>query len=270
MKITNTSLLIAVTTKGIVNYKMSLGSTGHVIYNDFIETTIKKLNGNNYLFIFDNVSFHNNEVILKKITDSKNNFMFLPPYSPDLNPVENVNSIIKQDIHKSILAEYITGNLHTKIKEEHTKEVIENKKYNSLMVSNEMKNLKITVDNFKNIIKNETKNSIREQTINIKKNNEDKLIICNKVNEMKKTEKTKMKNCINLKITDEKLKTKIRIKQNKKHCTTLIKSFIDSSINNFNNNYDKGRIELIFTRAFTYDFTKIHNELKDRIVFLKS
>ena len=132
-KLKNTSLLMALTTKGIVSYVMNNDSTNCIIYDDFIDETIKKLNGKNYLFIFDNVSFQNNKYILKRITDSGNTFLFLPAYSPDLNPIENVNYIIKDDIIKAILDDYISGNLYTKIKNEHNNEV---KKKNYLVVIN--------------------------------------------------------------------------------------------------------------------------------------
>ena len=269
-KLKNTSLLMALTTKGIISYVMNNNSTNCIIYDDFIDETIKKLNGKNFLFIFDNVSFHNNKYILKKITDSGNTFLFLPAYSPDLNPIENVNSIIKDDIKKNILNDYMNGNLYTKIKNEHANEVKENKEYNSLMILNEKNNLKNTIVNLKKVIKEEHKNSTAIEISDIKKSNEDKLIKNNKILEIKQNNKLKMKECIKSRIKEEKEKTKIRTKKNKKHCSSLIKSYIESSIIKFNKNYNDEHIKSIFSRAFTFNFEHIDTELKDRIIFLKS
>lgn len=261
---------MALTTKGIISYVMNNNSTNCIIYDDFIDETIKKLNGKNFLFIFDNVSFHNNKYILKKITDSGNTFLFLPAYSPDLNPIENVNSIIKDDIKKNILNDYMNGNLYTKIKNEHANEVKENKEYNSLMILNEKNNLKNTIVNLKKVIKEEHKNSTAIEISDIKKSNEDKLIKNNKILEIKQNNKLKMKECIKSRIKEEKEKTKIRTKKNKKHCSSLIKSYIESSIIKFNKNYNDEHIKSIFSRAFTFNFEHIDTELKDRIIFLKS
>lgn len=38
----------------------------------------------------DNVIFHKNIVIKRLIEDSGHKIMFVPPYSPDFNPIENM------------------------------------------------------------------------------------------------------------------------------------------------------------------------------------
>jgi uncharacterized protein YchJ len=75
----------------------------------------------------------------------------------------------------------MNGNLYTKIKNEHNNEVKENKEYNSLMVLNEKNNLKNTIVNFKKVIKEEHKNSTATEISDIKKSNQDKFIINNKI-----------------------------------------------------------------------------------------
>jgi hypothetical protein len=50
---------------------------------------------------------------------------------------------------------------------------------------------------------------------------------------------------------------------------SIIKAYVDLSITKFNNEYDATKINNIFERAFTFDYTKIHSELKDRIIFIQ-
>lgn len=41
------------------------------------------------VIVMDNATFHKNMAILKMITDADHIIEFLPPYSPDFNPIEN-------------------------------------------------------------------------------------------------------------------------------------------------------------------------------------
>ena len=43
----------------------------------------------------DNVSFHKSKKIKKLVEDSGNHLLFIPPYSPDFNPIEEVFSKLK-------------------------------------------------------------------------------------------------------------------------------------------------------------------------------
>ena len=46
--------------------------------------------------ILDNATFHNNSTVIKAFTDIGLNVLFLPPYSPDLNPIENYWAVLKK------------------------------------------------------------------------------------------------------------------------------------------------------------------------------
>jgi len=57
----------------------------------------------------DNVSFHKSREITRIFCNSTNKLLFIPPYSPQFNPIELVFSQMKQnfnintkDIHKNI------------------------------------------------------------------------------------------------------------------------------------------------------------------------
>lgn len=47
-------------------------------------------------FVLDNLSSHKSEYVIKLCKDKGINIMFLPPYSPDLNPIEKLWSKVKQ------------------------------------------------------------------------------------------------------------------------------------------------------------------------------
>jgi len=49
----------------------------------------------------DNATFHRSVVMLKMITDAGHIIEFLPPYSPDFNPIENKWSEKKAFIRKN-------------------------------------------------------------------------------------------------------------------------------------------------------------------------
>ena len=50
--------------------------------------------------MLDNVRFHHCKKTLKLITDTDNNYIFTPPYSPNNNPIEVIFSIIKNKFKK--------------------------------------------------------------------------------------------------------------------------------------------------------------------------
>jgi len=51
--------------------------------------------------VMDNVSFHKNSKITDAIESVKANVLYLPPYSPEFNPIENMWSKIKSNLKKS-------------------------------------------------------------------------------------------------------------------------------------------------------------------------
>jgi transposase len=53
-----------------------------------------------YYFMLDNVRFHHCKKTLKLITDTNNNYIFTPPYSPNNNPIEVIFSIFKNKFKK--------------------------------------------------------------------------------------------------------------------------------------------------------------------------
>ena len=59
------------------------------------------LNMENYTIVMDNVAFHKSVEARNLISDSGHNLMFLPPYTPHLNPIEEFFSKWKHHVKSS-------------------------------------------------------------------------------------------------------------------------------------------------------------------------
>lgn len=99
-KIKNKSLLCAITTNKIIHNEIHESGVNGIIFTNFIQNIIDKLTMPNYYFIFDNVPFHHNKLMLKLIIDKGHKYIFTPPYSPNNNPIEIVFGIIKSNFKK--------------------------------------------------------------------------------------------------------------------------------------------------------------------------
>jgi len=64
------------------------GNTDTQIFNLWIEEYLIKELKPNQVVIMDNASFHKSEKTRKLIEDTGVKLLYLPPYSPDLNPIE--------------------------------------------------------------------------------------------------------------------------------------------------------------------------------------
>ena len=103
---------MAITKDEILNYDIYESSINKKSFYDFINKIINNLKDSNYTFVFDNASFHKNKEVLNLITNSNNNYLFTPPYSPNLNLIENTFGIIKSIYRKDLkLNNYQPNNL---------------------------------------------------------------------------------------------------------------------------------------------------------------
>jgi hypothetical protein len=82
------------------------GTTGDHFYT-FLKNTMDEMDKFEYLkeayLIMDNASIHKRQDILDLITTRKYKYIFLPPYSPELNPIEQFWSITKSKIRRAKL-----------------------------------------------------------------------------------------------------------------------------------------------------------------------
>jgi transposase len=274
LKIKNTSLLMALSVFGIINYNTTLESIDTNIYFNFIDDTIKKLKKINpttiFIFIFDNVSFHKDNRIYDLIINNGYKIYYIPPYSPNLNPIENTFGILKNEINNDILNDIVNNNFfnnYDKTKKENNENI---KKSNKNLKIEEKKKEALKILEFKENNKKEFNNLINVQITNIKK---DKNIEKKEINEKIKEIKVKNKEEKYLKqkeyITNEKNNTKIRILNNKTPKSTILKKYIENNIKKFNEKYKKEQILKIYEHAFNYEYQDIEKELRDRIKIKK-
>lgn len=83
-----------------------------MITNDFknflggMIQAIQQCSMQNPLVILDNYRIHDEDVLKSYSQQGSFEFMFLPPYSPNLSPIENVFSIIKQKFRSLMANKY--------------------------------------------------------------------------------------------------------------------------------------------------------------------
>lgn len=96
-------ILPAYAQEGIVLRRVFQGATDANVFEDFIEQLLQHCNrwpGPKSVLIMDNASFHRTENIQRMCFDSGVKLIYLPPYSPDLNPIEEFFSELKQFIKR--------------------------------------------------------------------------------------------------------------------------------------------------------------------------
>lgn len=78
------------------------GTCDGQLFNFWLEKFLLPELGPGYTIVMDNASIHKSEETLNLIYRANCKILFLPPYSPDLNPIERLWARIKAKIRKSI------------------------------------------------------------------------------------------------------------------------------------------------------------------------
>lgn len=95
------SAIACISVAGLLDVKMSRGTTDGDDFYYFIQTHLLPhllpFNGTNphSVVILDNCSIHHIPEVVKSIEDVGSLVVFLPPYSPDFNPIEEAFSKVK-------------------------------------------------------------------------------------------------------------------------------------------------------------------------------
>jgi len=79
------SIIVAISSNGIEHHKILKENVKRDTYLHFITELSKMHTGKK--FLMDNVSFHKCKEIKDIIEKTKNEILFIPPYSPELNPI---------------------------------------------------------------------------------------------------------------------------------------------------------------------------------------
>lgn len=79
------------------------GTCDSTLFNFWLENFLLPSIGSGYTLIMDNAAFHKSEDTRILINNADCELLFLPPYSPDLNPIEKFWANLKAKIKKSLV-----------------------------------------------------------------------------------------------------------------------------------------------------------------------
>lgn len=96
----NTTILSSIQLDGTLRYTTFSGGTTVERFKRYLETDLlPHLNGNSVL-IMDNMKSHHAKAVRNLLDSSGVRYIYLPPYSPDLNPIEKLWSKVKAFLRK--------------------------------------------------------------------------------------------------------------------------------------------------------------------------
>ena len=72
------------------------GGVNSEIFHEYLSDFNPPNNGKKNVLIMDNLSVHKVDKIAELLASKGIEVIFLPPYTPELNPIEKMNNIIKQ------------------------------------------------------------------------------------------------------------------------------------------------------------------------------
>ena len=96
----NHSIIMTINKDGVLYYEIYKKAINTDIFYTFLEKLLPKIK-KKYI-LMDNIPFHKSKRIIKLIKDSGNYPLYIPPYSPDFNPIEEVFSKLKSFIRNKI------------------------------------------------------------------------------------------------------------------------------------------------------------------------
>ncbi|KAI9146747.1 hypothetical protein HJFPF1_13485 [Paramyrothecium foliicola] len=96
-------ILPAYTQDGVLMHRVYQGSTDTHFFEDFLAELLHfcgRYPEPNSVIIMDNASWHHSEKIQQMCEEAGVKIIYLPPYSPDFNPIEEYFSVLKKFIQK--------------------------------------------------------------------------------------------------------------------------------------------------------------------------
>jgi transposase len=93
---TNTTLLSCMGLEGMGSSMAIEGSTTKEVFEAYIEHFVAPTLREGQVVVMDNLSAHKGQRVRQVIEDRGCQLLYLPPYSPDLNPIEEAFSKVKR------------------------------------------------------------------------------------------------------------------------------------------------------------------------------
>ena len=95
--IITTSMLAVVSRQGFVKTQFQKGSFNSLLFFDFMKLLDLPKKS---VILLDNVRFHHCKIIKQLAIEKEWSLLYVPPYSPWMNPIEGVFSIVKRAFYK--------------------------------------------------------------------------------------------------------------------------------------------------------------------------
>jgi transposase len=97
----NTTLLASMTAEGMGPSLAVEGGTTKAVFETYVERVLAPFLRPGQVVVMDNLSAHKGEEVRELIEARGCELLFLPPYSPDLNPIEEAFSKLKGLLRKA-------------------------------------------------------------------------------------------------------------------------------------------------------------------------
>jgi transposase len=95
---TNTTLLASMSLEGMGPSMAVEGSTTKKVFETYVEHFLAPALKSRQIVVMDNLSAHKGDRVRKLIKDRGCQLLYLPPYSPDLNPIEEAFSKVNRSL----------------------------------------------------------------------------------------------------------------------------------------------------------------------------
>jgi len=100
-KWSNVSLMCLISNKGVVAHETKIGAYRSVDFLAFINEKIQRTTLTKYI-VMDNASIHHDSEVVAALGRLNHTVKFLPPYTPQLNPIEEYFHVVKAEFRNII------------------------------------------------------------------------------------------------------------------------------------------------------------------------
>ncbi len=97
----NTTLLSSMSVEGMGPSLAVEGATDREVFETYVERVLAPGLRRGQLVVMDNLTAHKGERVRELIEEQGCKLLYLPPYSPDLNPIEEAFSKVKRILRKA-------------------------------------------------------------------------------------------------------------------------------------------------------------------------
>jgi transposase len=97
----NTTLLSSMSVEGMGPSVAVEGATDHEVFESYLQEVLAPSLRRDQIVVMDNLSAHKGERVRELVESTGCKLLYLPPYSPDLNPIEEAFSKIKGILRKA-------------------------------------------------------------------------------------------------------------------------------------------------------------------------